>query len=145
MAKVGLVFLCFLGMLLLVILPRLRVDELVLRAPELFGVSKGYMIRGLNGGLLGIVIGCNHNPGESTCPVEAYALFWLFSGRKTCLLGKGFGGEIYQMDAPLLCFVEWRGGAAFRGWIDFRGHARPFCGGLTVEMVPAHCKSDLGW
>lgn len=27
----------------------------------------------------------------------------------------------------------------FRGWIDFRGHPRPFCGALDIASLPVKC------
>ncbi len=30
----------------------------------------------------------------------------------------------------------------FRGWYDFRGHPRPFCGALSLQNIPPQCKGD---
>lgn len=30
----------------------------------------------------------------------------------------------------------------FKGWIDFRGHPRPFCGALKYENIPVVCFGD---
>lgn len=30
-------------------------------------------------------------------------------------------------------------GTVFRGWYDFRGHPRPFCGALTGKEMPEKC------
>lgn len=31
---------------------------------------------------------------------------------------------------------------AFRGWYDFRGHPRPFCGAIVYENIPPQCKGE---
>ena len=30
----------------------------------------------------------------------------------------------------------------FRGWYDFRGHPRPFCGALSIQNIPPQCKGE---
>jgi hypothetical protein len=30
----------------------------------------------------------------------------------------------------------------FRGWVDFRGHPRSFCGALIKENIPEKCKGE---
>lgn len=72
-----------------------------------------------------------------------YALFFIHgrgSERVQCQMEQVGGGPIYQyQDGGLNCLIVWRGAAKFRGWIDFRGHERAFCGARNLAGFEGVC------
>lgn len=98
------------------------------RTPELLGDANAFIVR-----TPFATLGFTWND---------YAGFFLFGmgyNSISCTLTQVWGGEIYQYNGPMDCHVEWQNQYRFRGWIDFRGHPRPFCGATVEEKLPDLC------
>ena len=120
-----------LGALMLVLLiafswsGHIRSDELIGRAP--------IILLKLPGQVVGLT--WNH-----------YALFFIH-GRGDefvqCQIEQVLGGPIGgYVDGGLNCLIVWTNPVKFRGWIDFRGHPRAFCGAKNDVDLPQECLWD---
>jgi hypothetical protein len=102
----------------------------ILRAPELFGDGRAYVF-GAGGYTVGVV--------------DTWGT-WLLTGtttgnETTCKLRQVGGDRIKGVvDGVVPCFMRMKRESRFTGWIDFRGHARPFCGARDSESLPRKCK-----
>lgn len=108
----------------------------VTRSPELLGDSSALLLN-----VAGSVIGFVWND---------YAGFLLYghmeNNRTQCALTHAWGGHFGNYDAygnpipdsKIPCLLVWRD-AKFRGWIDFRGHERAFCGATSQDKLPDVC------
>ncbi len=78
--------------------------------------------------------------GELTIGVvwNDYAGFLLYSRGEQCYLLQAFGGHVGGANGPIKCLMVWRN-ERFRGWIEFRGHPRKFCGAESLLKLPDMC------
>lgn len=73
---------------------------------------------------------------------NGYALFWLEGHgdqRVECTLTRIAGGEVGGAGESIACLMVWRDAGKFRGWIEFRGHPRAFCGVELGADFPRVC------
>lgn len=57
-----------------------------------------------------------------------------------CEIEQVWGGPIGDYtEGGLICLMVWRSEGRFRGWIDFRGHPRAFCGAELNLDLPETC------
>lgn len=57
-----------------------------------------------------------------------------------CTLSHLAGGEVGGAEQEIPCLFVWSSENKFRGWIDFRGHPRAFCGAASGFDFPSLCK-----
>ncbi|MCW5877754.1 MAG: hypothetical protein KIS80_02660 [Anaerolineales bacterium] len=82
-------------------------------------------------------------------PDRIYGLTWnYYAGllvygygeqRIQCYFRQAWGGDIKDFNEGFSCLMVWQNINKFRGWIDFRGHARPFCGASSGYDLPELC------
>lgn len=102
-----------------------RAEIWTLAAPELFTRSEAYMLR------FDPLIGIIKTP---------WNVLLLYGTPDDCKIAYIVGEIPGQYAGPVPCsFMFNQYGNKFIGWIDFRGHRRPFCGTTTGEFMHA-CK-----
>lgn len=107
------------GTLLLLLFLAASIRVQTVRAPELFGIGTMYQI------------------GNYAMIVRSPFVFAMTVN--PCTIVQVAGPQIEGAERPISCRV---GVGRWRGWIDFRGHARPFCGARTAEELPRKCRGE---
>jgi len=97
------------------------------QAVELFGVGTLYHIQ----------------TGERiTGFVDGWGGWLLYGTTQDCRLLRLYGVSIDGVNGAIPCHMDFNADATrFKGWIDFRGHPRPFCGTATNEL-PIKCYGE---
>lgn len=123
-------------LLLIILLFAMIFVRIKVNAPELFGMSTGYGFQTARYEILFIPVRWPNNK-----------FFFLMFGH---LQGKTFKGSVmqiygkkietygpYECSTPVLFCYERTLQKNWKGWIEFRGHQRPFCGG---EQIKSNCR-----
>ena len=121
------------GLLLLLSL-FMRADLYHVRAPELFGNGQMLIVESASGRTLGLVRAWGW-----------YAIIGLRGpeGHIHCRLIQLTGTVHDARGIAIPCRVKIMKNGKFQGWIDFRGHTRPFCGAQRPGRFPK-CKLEAG-
>lgn len=109
--------------LLLVVLALIWVRVYWTRTPELFGDGKLYFIESRDN-IGGLVIG--------------WGIYALYGKKQDCRMIP-LWSPVLDAEKIACKIVFNQKHTIFKGWIDFRGHPRPFCGAREYENIPAVC------
>lgn len=102
---------------------------LSLRAPELFGDARAYVVRS-GSGLYGLIY----------APGAAFTFQGSLGERDlACSITQIAGEPIDQANGPVPCYAVQRDGR-WIGWIEFRGQERAFCGAASIAELPRICR-----
>jgi|GEM_PF-4993804 len=117
----------FIILFIIILLGGINIEHWVVIAPELFGRSDAFLIAGN-----GLVI-------------VDYGTFLMLTKNDQCILLQIYGESIGDGEGGTVWFIPCGfkyspHGNRFTGWIDFRGHHRPFCGTQTGVFMQA-CKN----
>lgn len=76
--------------------------------------------------------------------VHPHANYLLLRFRDDCTLRQISGGEVYALPPVVPCKIRWSDGLVrFRGWLEWRGNQRKFCGAVEGYDLPEQC--NLGY
>lgn len=119
--------------LVMVLIAGLQIRSWSVRAPELFGEARMTMVQAGP-----VVAGVIHSDWTT------YAIAGRSSGtRVECRMTWLAGARISGSERGVPCGMEFSNLERFRGWIDFRGHPRPFCGSVRPDNFNARCMAPI--
>ncbi len=101
----------------------LLIDVMIVCTPELFGNGTMYIFR-IRDRFAGYI--------------DAWGGWIIYGSVTDCRIVQITGEQISDAEQPVPCHMNFNGNK-FRGWIDFRGHPRAFCGASSMEQLPQKC------